>query len=61
VLKKFLIFLTAVTAGLTAIQSTFHIRENIEVFIRANGELEIIEAEYIRDRAPLTKDNVNSL
>jgi hypothetical protein len=55
-IKKYSIVLTAVTSALTAIISTFHIRENIETFIRINGDLQILEWEYLRDRAPFMKN-----
>ncbi len=61
-IKKYSIVLTAITSALTAIISTFHIRENIETFIRINGDLQVLEWEYVRDRAPFMKSaNANEV
>jgi hypothetical protein len=51
--KKWSVFLTALTATLASAQSTFHIRENIETFIRSNGQLALLEMDYLLERAPL--------
>lgn len=52
-LKKYSIVVTAITSALTAILSTFHIRENIDAFIRISGDLQLLEWEYAKDRALL--------
>ena len=54
--KKWSVFLTALTATLASAQSTFHIRENIETFIRSNGQLSLLEMDYLLERAPLDPD-----
>jgi hypothetical protein len=58
-LKKYSILVTAITSAFTAIQSTFHIRENIEAFIRANSELQLLEMEYLINRAGFTENQIN--
>ncbi len=54
--KKWSVLLTAMTATLASAQSTFHIRENIETFIRSNGQLALLEMDYLLERAPLDGD-----
>jgi hypothetical protein len=54
--KKWSVLLTALTATLASAQSTFHIRENIETFIRSNGQLSLLEMDYLLERAPLDAD-----
>jgi hypothetical protein len=54
--KKWSVLLTAMTATLASAQSTFHIRENIETFIRSNGQLSLLEMDYLLERAPLDPD-----
>lgn len=54
--KKWSVLLTALTATLASAQSTFHIRENIETFIRSNGQLALLEMDYLLARAPLDPD-----
>ena len=51
-LKKYTVFLTAVTVALASVQSTFHIRDNVNSFITASGRLELLESEYLVARAP---------
>jgi hypothetical protein len=54
--KKWSVLLTALTATLASAESTFHIRENIETFIRSNGQLALLEMDYLLERAPLDPD-----
>jgi hypothetical protein len=54
--KKWSVLLTALTATLASAQSTFHIRENIETFIRSNGQLALLEMDYLLERAPLDSE-----
>ena len=55
-IKKWSVLLTAITATFASVQSTFHIRENIETFIRSTGDLVLLETDYLAERAPLDKD-----
>jgi hypothetical protein len=54
--KKWSVVLTAITATLASVQSTFHVRENIETFIRTNSDLALLEMDYVFERAPLDND-----
>jgi hypothetical protein len=54
-MKLFSVVLTALMAALTAGQATFHIRENIEVFIKANTDLQLLETDYIIQREALAR------
>jgi hypothetical protein len=49
-MKVLSVLLTAITAALTTVQSTFHIRENIVTFIKADYELEMLEARYRKEK-----------
>jgi hypothetical protein len=49
--KKWSVFLTAITAALASVQSTFHIRENIGTFIKATVDLNQLQADYLAERA----------
>ena len=51
ILKKYTVVLTAITSTLAIVLTTFHIRENVETFIRANADLHSIEADYLAERA----------
>jgi hypothetical protein len=54
--KNWSVWLTAITAALAAGQSTFHIRENIQTFIKAAVDLNQLEADYLAARAPLMEE-----
>lgn len=49
-MKNFSIFLTAITPGLTVAFATFHVRENVESFIKTNGALLQLEYDYLKAR-----------
>jgi hypothetical protein len=51
-IRKWTILVTAITAALASAQSVFHIKENLEVFIRAVDDLNRIEYAYLVERAP---------
>lgn len=55
-MKKWSVLLTAVTATLASIQSTFHIRENIETFIKTSTDLISLETDYLVERAPFDNE-----
>ena len=50
-LKKWSVLLTAVTAAVASFQATFHIRENLDSFIQATIDMNLVEADYLADRA----------
>jgi hypothetical protein len=58
--KKWSVLLTAMTAALTSAQSTFHIRENIEAFVKTAGNLELLQAKYLAKRAEIKDDGSHS-
>ena len=45
-IKMFSIVLTALTTALISVQSTFHVRDNIETFIKANTDLQLLQSDY---------------
>jgi hypothetical protein len=51
--KKWSILLTALTAALATLQSTFHVRENLESFINSSADFTLLETEYLAARSPL--------
>jgi hypothetical protein len=55
-LKKWSVFLTAVTAAMASFQATFHIRENLDTFIQATADLNQLEADYLADRAKFAEE-----
>ncbi|MGJ5176019.1 hypothetical protein ACQR16_19130 [Bradyrhizobium oligotrophicum] len=59
-IKKWSVLLTSVTAALASVQSTFHVRENIETFIKSSADLVLLEADYFVDRAEYENAILNS-
>jgi hypothetical protein len=54
--KKYSVFLTAVTAGLAAVLSTFHIRDNMDTLIGVTQDLQVLEIKYLAARAKVIED-----
>jgi hypothetical protein len=54
--KIFSVFLTALTASLASVQTTFRLRENLSTFIGASENLKQIESEYKAKKA--AKENI---
>ena len=50
-MKKFTITLTALTAALTSFESTFHVKDNVNTFIDAEGKLVTLEFDYLYQRS----------
>ncbi len=46
IFRRSVIVLTAVTTALIAVQSTFHIKDNLDTFIKANSDLAVSEFDY---------------
>jgi hypothetical protein len=54
--KKWSILVTAITAALASLQSTFHVRENLDLFINSSADLTLLETEYLAARSPLINE-----
>jgi len=53
--KKYLVILTALTASLASVQTTFRLRENLSTFIGASESLKQLESEYEAEKAAKEK------
>jgi hypothetical protein len=60
-IKYWSVILTGITAALASMQSTFHIRENIETFIKSASNLQLLDAVYVEKRAHINSEVIASL